>query len=107
MAGLLKMIAKDIFMCGLRQVPILCQAAEVVESVQNRYEALRQQERLEKVERELTGFDRKLRDLVQTEIQVTIAGLSRRDLDVVAFSGHIQNLLDIKQNGWSPALFQG
>jgi hypothetical protein len=49
----LKMVAQEILMCGLRQVPILGPAIEVVEGVQKRHELLRDQDRLRRV---ILGF---------------------------------------------------
>jgi hypothetical protein len=107
MALSLKLVAQEIFMCGLRQVPILGPAVEVVDNVQKRHELLHNQDRLARMEQELTSFNRRMRGLVQEEIQGTILGLSQQNLSERDFTTHIKNLLNIKQNGWSPALFQG
>src|SRR5258708_7543084 len=94
-------------MAGCKHVPFVGAAAEVLDGIARSHETLHMAERLREIESGMSGFDRKMRDLVKTEIQGTLQGLARRDLSGADFTGHIKNLYDIRQNGWSPALFQG
>jgi formylglycine-generating enzyme required for sulfatase activity len=103
----IKMVAKEILMAGLKRVPLAGDAFDVVDNIAKSHETLRMQQRLQEIETGMTSFDRRMRDLVKSEIEQTVLGLGRRDLNGPDFTHHIKNLYDIRQNGWSPALFQG
>jgi len=95
-----KLVTQEIFMAALKQVPLLGPAMEVVDSIQKRHELLQ-------FKQEISGLEGKMQRVVREELQVALGGLSRRDLGVADFTTHIKNLMDLKQNGWSPALYQG
>lgn len=102
-----KMLAAEIFMCGLKRIPFVGPAIEVIEGVQQRYESFEQSQRLAAIDDKLSGFETRLRDLVQEEIREVVAGLRAPDLDGPALTRHIRSLREIQENGWQPALFEG
>ncbi len=103
----MKLIAKEILMAGCKNLPFVGPVIDVVDNIHKSHETLHMQSRLDQIENNLSSFERRMRDLVQGEIETTIAALSRRDLDGADFTSHIKHLYHIQQNGWSPALFQG
>src|SRR2546430_787285 len=72
MALSLKMVAQEILMCGLKQVPILGTAIEVVEQIKKRHDNLQEKERSKREELDLTTFEKRMRELVSEEIKGTI-----------------------------------
>jgi hypothetical protein len=56
-----RMVASEILMVGLKQIPFAGAAVEAVESLRSGYELVRHQERIAELERRLTSFDRQLR----------------------------------------------
>lgn len=103
----MKLVAKDILMAGCKQLPFMGTAVEVVDNIAKSHATLHMQDRLREIESSMTSFERRMRDLVKAEIGQTVQGLSQRDLSDNDFTNHIKNLYDIRQHGWSPALFQG
>lgn len=101
-----QMVASEILMVGLKQIPIVGPAIEVVDGIHKRYESAVLEERINTVETQLRTLDCSLRD-VQAKMQETIKNLMQPDLDGPAFSAFINALKAMKAQGWSPALFQG
>jgi formylglycine-generating enzyme required for sulfatase activity len=107
MAPGLRIVAEEILMCGLKSIPMVGNAFEVVESVKSRHALLAQGERLEEIEQNMSRMDRRLRDLVQEEIRVTLERLGEPALDGRALTDEIRNLRSIQAQGWEPTLFEG
>ena len=68
---------------------------------------LAQGERLEEIERQMSRMDRRLRDLVEEEIRMTLQRLGEPALDGPTLTAEIRNLRSIQQQGWEPTLFEG
>src|SRR5271157_3925273 len=103
----LKIVAEEILMCGLKSIPVAGKAFEVIDAVHSRHAMLAQGERLEEIERQMSRMDRRLRDLVEEEIRMTLQRLGEPALDGPALTAEIRNLRSIQQQGWEPTLFEG
>ena len=107
MSPRLKIVAEEILMCGLKSIPYAGRAFEVIDAVQSRHALLAQSERLEEIERQMSRMDRRLRDLVEEEIRVTLQRLGEPALDGPTLTAEIRNLRCIQAQGWEPTLFEG
>ena len=103
----LKMVAEEILMCGLKSMPVAGKAFEVIDAVRTRHAMLAHGERLEEIERQMSRMDRRLRDLVEEEIRMTLQRLGEPALDGPTLTAEIRNLRSIQQQGWEPTLFEG
>ncbi len=103
----LKIVAEEILMCGLKSMPVAGKAFEVIDAVRSRHSMLAHGERLEEIERQMSRVDRRLRDLVEEEIRMTLQRLGEPALDGPALTSEIRNLRSIQQQGWEPTLFEG
>jgi len=103
----LKIVAEEILMCGLKSIPVAGKAFEVIDAVHSRHAMLAQGERLEEIERQMSRMDRRLRDLVEEEIRMTLQRLGEPALDGPTLTSEIRNLRSIQQQGWEPTLFEG
>ena len=103
----LKIVAEEILMCGLKSIPVAGKAFEVIDAVRTRHAMLAQGERLEEIELRMSRMDRRLRDLVEEEIRMTLQRLGEPALDGPALTSEIRNLRSIQQQGWEPTLFEG
>ena len=103
----LKIVAEEILMCGLKSIPVAGKAFEVIDAVRSRHAMLAQGERLEEIELRMSRMDRRLRDLVEEEIRMTLQRLGEPALDGPTLTAEIRNLRSIQQQGWEPTLFEG
>ena len=103
----LKIVAEEILMCGLKSMPVAGKAFEVIDAVRTRHAMLAQGERLEEIELRMSRMDRRLRDLVEEEIRMTLQRLGEPALDGPTLTAEIRNLRSIQQQGWGPTLFEG
>ncbi|MBV8129251.1 MAG: formylglycine-generating enzyme family protein [Planctomycetaceae bacterium] len=103
----LKIVAEEILMCGLKSIPVAGKAFEVIDAVLSRHAMLAQGERLEEIELRMSRMDRRLRDLVEEEIRMTLQRLGEPALDGPTLTAEIRNLRSIQQQGWEPTLFEG
>jgi formylglycine-generating enzyme required for sulfatase activity len=103
----LKIVAEEILMCGLKSIPVAGKAFEVIDAVRSRHSMLAHGERLEEIERQMSRMDRRLRDLVEEEIRITLQRLGEPALDGLTLTAEIRNLRSIQQQGWEPTLFEG
>ena len=103
----LEIVAEEILMCGLKSIPVAGKAFEVIDAVRTRHAMLAQGERLEEIERQMSRMDRRLRDLVEEEIRMTLQRLGEPALDGPTLTAEIRNLRSIQQQGWEPTLFEG
>ncbi len=103
----LKIVAEEILMCGLKSMPFAGKAFEVIDAVRSRHSMLAHGERLEEIERHMSRMDRRLRDLVEEEIRMTLQRLGEPALDGPTLTAEIRNLRSIQQQGWEPTLFEG
>jgi hypothetical protein len=101
------MAASEILLVGLKQIPLVGTAIEAVEAIRARYGLLRQEDRIARMEQQLTSFDRQVRGLIEQEIRQTVRSLMEPDLSGSALAGHIRNLRSIRENGYDYALFEG
>ena len=103
----LKIVAEEILMCGLKSMPFAGKAFEVIDAVRSRHSMLAHGERLEEIERQMSRVDRRLRDLVEEEIRMTLQRLGEPALDGPTLTFEIRNLRCIQAQGWEPTLFEG
>jgi len=103
----LKVVAEEILMCGLKSIPVAGKAFEVIDAVLSRHSMLAHGERLEEIERQMSRVDRRLRDVVEEEIRMTLQRLGEPALDGPTLTAEIRNLRSIQQQGWEPTLFEG
>jgi hypothetical protein len=102
-----KLVVSEVLMCGLKKLPLVGPAAEIVEAVKLRRELLSHEDRLAKLEGGSTRLDLRMREVVRDEIQSTLNGMCSPNLDGPTLTGHIRNLAEIQRHGWSPGLFEG
>jgi hypothetical protein len=107
MALSMKMVASELLMCGLKNLPFVGTAVEVVEGVRARHEMLAHADRLAAAEDRLTRMERGLRDLVEKEIRTALENLSLPNLDGPTLDQEIRNIKEIRDQGWEPELFEG
>lgn len=102
-----KLVAKEVLMCGLKNLPYIGTAVEVVEGVRRRHEQLVLEGRITGIETQMTRVDKTVRDAVEREIQIALANLSRPNLDGAALTNEIREIQGIRAQGWEPTLFDG
>jgi hypothetical protein len=102
-----KMVASELLMCGLKNLPFVGTAVEVIEGVRSRHEMLIHADRLAAAEDRLSRMERGLRDLVEKETRTAIDTLSRPNLDGPTLTQEIRNIQEIRAQGWEPTLFEG
>src|SRR5258708_2225982 len=107
MAFSTKLVAKELLMCGLKNLPVVGTAIEVVEEVGSRHELLTLVGRVAAVEGEMTRLEKTVRDAVEKEIRTALANLSRPNLDGPSLTKEIRELQGIRAQGWEPSLFDG
>ena len=103
----LKIVAEVILMGGLKSIPVAGKAFEVIDAVRARHAMLAQGERLEEIDLRTSRMERRLRDLVEEEIRMTLQRLGEPALDGPTLTAEIRNLRSIQQHGWEPTLFEG
>ena len=103
----LQMVASEILMCGLKQVPFAGPAFEVLDSIKLKHELVGQSDRLAEIEGNLSRFERAQRDLVAQEIRTILDNFRCPDLSGPALTEEIRNLRQIQEQGWNPSLFEG
>jgi formylglycine-generating enzyme required for sulfatase activity len=103
----LKIVAEEILMCGLKSIPVAGKAFEVIDAVRTRHAMLAHGERSEEIELRMSRMDRRLRDLVEEEIRMTLQRLGEPALDGPTLTAEIRNLRSIQAQGWEPTLFEG
>ncbi len=103
----LKIVAEEILMCGLKSIPVAGKAFEVIDAVRTRHAMLAQGERLEEIELRMSRVDRRVRNVVEEEIRMTLQRLGEPALDGPTLTAEIRNLRSIQQQGWEPTLFEG
>jgi len=103
MAFSMKMVASELLMCGLKNLPFVGTAVEVVEGVRSRHAMLAHAASEERLSRMEQG----LRDLVEKEIRTALDNLGRPNLDGPTLTQEIRNLQEIRSQGWEPTLFEG
>ena len=102
----IKMVASEILMCGLKQVPFAGPAFEVLDSIKLKHELVGQSDRLAELEGKLSRFERAQRDLVAQEMRTILDNFRRPDLSGQALTEEIRNLRQIQEQGWNPSLFR-
>jgi formylglycine-generating enzyme required for sulfatase activity len=107
MAFSVKLVASELLMCGLKSLPFVGTALEVVAGVRSRHEMLAHVDRLTAAEQKQTRMETGLRDLVKKEITAVLENLSRPNLDGPTLTQEIRNLQEIRAQGWEPTLFEG
>jgi|GEM_PF-1674352 len=107
MAISMKMVASELLMCGLKKVPYVGTALEVVEGVRSRHEMLAHADRIREAETKLSRMETGLRELVKNEIRTCLNNLGRPSLDGPTLTNEIRNLQAIRAQGWEPTLFEG
>jgi hypothetical protein len=103
----IKLVASEFLMCGLKKLPFVGTAFEVVEGVRSRRELFADRERLDKTIVQMTRLEKGLRDQVEKEIRTVLDELSRPKLDGPTLTQEIRNLQGIRAQGWEPSLFEG
>src|SRR5437016_2223031 len=101
------MVASELLMCGLKNLPLVGTGVEFVEGIRSRHEMLAHLDRLAEAEKQLTRLERGLRDLVVKEIRTVLDNLGRPNLDGPSLTQEIRNLQAIRASGWEPTLFEG
>ena len=99
MALSMKRVASELLMCGLKNLPFVGTAVEVVEGVRSRHEMLAHADRLAAAENLLTRMEKGLRDLVEKEIRTALDNLRRSNLDGPTLTQEIRNLQEIRRAG--------
>lgn len=109
-----RIVVGETLMCGLRAaldfVPggsAITRAADLVERVQQRHEVLTMKEVQGRHEHQLTQFERKMRDMVQEEIQGIVTTLRSPLMTGAELDQQIRNYFAINQHGYAPAMFEG
>ena len=97
----LKIVAEEILMCGLKSIPVAGKAFEVIDAVRSRHAMLAHGERLEEIELRMSRMDRRLRDLVEEEIRMTLQRLGEPALDGPTLTAEIRNLRSIQPRAGS------
>lgn len=103
----LKIVAQEILMCGLKNLPLIGPAVDIVNAVQTKHEILSHGDRINSLEQKLTAFERQMRDLVKSEMQNSLSVLQKARCDSSTLNEHVRNLLEIQKQGWSPLMFSG
>jgi hypothetical protein len=102
-----KLVAKQVLMCGLRNLPFIGTAVEVVQGVCTRHEQLALDGRVAAIEGQMTRVEKKVRDAVEKEIRAVLANLSHPNLDGASLTNEIGELQGIRAQGWDLTLFDG
>lgn len=104
----------EFLICGLKSlvesVPggkVITSASDLVERVNQRHEILTMKELLEKQERELAEFERRMRDMVQEEITKMVRTFQSGGTTGNVLDREIRNYFAINQHGYAPAMFEG
>jgi CheY-like chemotaxis protein len=103
----LKMVASEVLMCGLKQIPVVGTAFEVVDALRASHAHSVVGDRLADIEAQLTRWEKRQRDLVAEEIQTILGNLARPGMDGASLTEEIRNLRQIQEQGWNPSLFEG
>ncbi len=101
------MVACELLMCGLKKLPAVGTAIEVVDAVRLRHELMSHDDRIVEIERHMSRFEKAQRDVVAAEIKTLLENLSRPGLDGPSLTEEIRNLRLMQEQGWNPNLFEG
>jgi hypothetical protein len=101
------MIASELLMCGLKQVPLVGTAADFLKGLHDRHQSVTTAAKLAAVEAAVTSFDRRSRDLIRDEIMSMVSAFRTPGLAPLAFNEHIRNYRAMQAHGWTPAIFEG
>jgi hypothetical protein len=107
MAFPIKLVANELLMCGLKNLPVVGSAVELIEGVRSRHELLAIHGRVAAVVAQMTRVEKTVRDAVEKEIRTALANLSRPNLDGPSLTNEIRELQEIRRQGWEPTLFDG
>jgi formylglycine-generating enzyme required for sulfatase activity len=103
----LKIVAEEILLCGLKSVPMVGKAVEVISAVESRHALLAQGERLDEMVQQMSRMERRMRDLVEEEVRATLERLGQPGLNGPTLTEEVRNLRSIQEQGWEPTLFEG
>jgi len=103
----LKMVASEVMMCGLKKVPVVGTAFEVVDALRTSHAHTVIGDRLADIEDQLSRWEKRQRTLVAEEIQTILGNLARPGMDGASLTEEIRNLRQIQEQGWNPSLFEG
>jgi WD40 repeat protein len=96
------LIATEILMCGLKKLPLVGAAVEVVEAVQSKHAQLVMSARLNRCEGGLSELQK-----WAIQIERAVQNLRSPHLDTQTANQHVRQLLQMQQHGLAPLLFAG
>ncbi len=110
-----RIAVSETLMCGLKTafelvVPggtVVTRAVDLVERVNSRHEILSMKEVQEKHERELSQFERRMRDMVHEEMRGMVTTFQSGGTTGAILEKEIRNYFAINQHGYAPAMFEG
>ncbi len=101
------MVASEILMCGLKNVPFAGAAFEVLDALRLQHQLLGQADRLAELERKRSDADRAERDRVARDMQTILEDLRLPNLSGPALTEEVGKLRQMQDQGWTPSLFEG